>query len=239
LRPSQSLEIRIPWQEAPEKGHGSRRAAFGAAARGHELAPTAEFRLALHDLADPAPGYLELSAIEFLRARLQIWPSGRLRLDDGSVFRVMSLTPQSRFSRRLSWEFDFGGTTIFDTACDYCLAGQVTGGIGPTFAWWDSALTLFTLAEAAVLSSPAMAGLERSHVRLGIGPSGGLRVRMSPTLIALFTGRWLWLPDQSPQSTYRIDASLRWQYVDALAAGIEGRLVPRGLEGQLLTYVYF
>jgi hypothetical protein len=239
LKPSEPLVLEPPWHEAPEHGHGSHRVGLGAATAGGEYAPTAEFRLVLHDLADPSEGYLELSAIEFIRARMQLWPGPRLELDRGSIFRVTSLTPQTRFDRKMSWELDVGATSIEDRACDHCLATQIAGGAGLSFALWDRALAFWLMGHGAFLFGPGMEGLEGSHVRLGIGPSGGLRVRLDPDLIALATGRWLWLPAQDPETTYELNATLRWQAFRDVALGIEGRRVPIGYEGQLLTFVYF
>jgi hypothetical protein len=239
LKPSAPLRLEPPWREAPEHGHGSRRAGMGAAAADGQLAPTFEFRLSLHDLADPSDGYLELSAIEFMRARVQLWPGGRLELDEGSIFRVTSLTPQTRFDRKMSWELDVGATSIEDRACDRCLATQITGGAGMAFALFDRALAFWAMAHGAFLFGPGMDGLEGSHVRLGIGPSGGLRVRLDPDLIALVTAKWLWLPGQDPETTYKVSATLRWQAFTDVAFGVEGRRVPIGYEGLLLTFVYF
>jgi Domain of unknown function (DUF4105) len=239
LKPSQPLRLEPPWREAPEHGHGSRRVAMGAAAADGQFAPTAEFRLSLHDLADPSDGYLELSAIEFMRARVQVWPGARLELDEGSIFRVTSLTPQTRFDRKVSWELDVGATSIEDRACDRCLATQIAGGAGMTFALFDRALALWAMAHGAFLFGPDMEGLEGSHVRLGIGPSGGVRLRFDPDLIALVTARWLWLPAQDPETTYDIGATLRWQAFTDFALGVEARRVPVGYEGLALTFVYF
>jgi hypothetical protein len=239
LQPSQALSLPTPWQQAPEHGHGSHRIGFGVAMQDAQFAPTLEFRLALHDFADPTPGYLDLSSIEFLRVRLQLWPSGRIQLDDGVLFSVTSLTPQSRFQRRLSWHFELGATTIEDGACDQCLAGQMTGGMGPTFGLWDNALLLFFTADAAIQWTPAIEGLGGSHFRLGIGPNGGLRLRLDPRLIALVVAHWWWLPGQTPFDTYRVDATLRWQCLDSLGVGLEGRASPDGLEAQLIAFAYF
>ncbi len=239
LKPSEPLRLEPPWHEAPEHGHGSRRVGMGAAAADGQFAPTAEFRLSLHDLADPSDGYLELSAIEFMRARVQLWPGGRLELDDGSIFRVTSLTPQTRFDRKVSWELDVGASSIEDRACDRCLAAQIAGGAGMTFALFDRALAFWAMAHGAFLFGPDMEGLGGSHVRLGIGPSGGLRLRFDPDLIALVTAKWLWLPAQDPETTHEISATLRWQAFTDVAFGVEGRRVPVGYEGLALAFVYF
>ena len=130
LKPSRALAIEAPLAEAPERGHGSRRLGLGAAAAGGKYGASLEFRLALHDLADATPGYPELAAIEFMRARLQFWEPHRIELEDASFVRVTSLSAQTRFDHKISWELDVGATTLDDAACDRCLAGRVAGGAG-------------------------------------------------------------------------------------------------------------
>ena len=174
-----------------------------------------------------------------MRARLQFWAPHRFELEDASLIRVTSLTPQSRFDQKMSWEFDVGATTIEDSACDQCLAAQIAGGAGAAFELFDRGLTIFALARASAGWTPEIAGLGDSHFRLGIGPSGGLRIRLSEGIVLLGTAYWLWLPGQRPNQTFRIDAGLRLRTLDALAFGLEGRSTPNGLEAQLLTYTYF
>jgi hypothetical protein len=239
LAPSEPLQLSPPLREAPEHGHGSRRVGLGAATTDGAFAPTAEFRLSLHDLADASDGYLELSAIEFMRARVQLWPGARLELDQASIFRVVSLTPQTRFDRKMSWELDVGAAAVEDSACDRCLAAHIRGGAGLSFALLERALSFWLMGRGAFLYGPGFEGLEESHVRLGIGPSGGLRLRLTPELIALVTAYWLWLPAQQPETTYEVSGTLRWEALTDLAFGVEGRRVPVGYEGLLLTFVYF
>jgi hypothetical protein len=239
LQPSAPVVVEPPLREAPERGHGSRRFGLGVASQAGQFAPTLEFRLALHDLADSTPGYPELSAIEFLRGRLQFWQPLRFELDDASIVRVTSLSPQTRFERKMSWEFDLGASTLWDKACVHCLAPHVAGGGGLAFSFFEQGLTVFALLHGVLAYSPQIGGLLDSHVRIGIGPSGGLRLRLAPNLIAFAVGNWHWLPDQHPSSTYRVDATLRWQCLDEFALGLEGRKSPSALEGQLLGFVYF
>lgn len=241
MRPSQPLQLQVDLEDAPQHGHGSGRLGLGAARTplGGDFGPMLDFRLALHDLADSPPGYLELSAIEFLRVRAVLFAHHAPQLQDASFVRVDSLTPQSRFDRKMSWQFDVGATTIADRGCNHCLAAQVAGGSGAAFSLFDQALTIYGMAHGAVLWSPPLSGLEHSHVRLGIGPSGGLRVRLHRRLIALFNGRWLWLPAQAPKQTYRVDGTLRFQYLHDLALGVEARLTPEGVQAQALSFLYF
>jgi hypothetical protein len=239
LQPSRPVRIEPPYAEAPEHGHGSHRFGLGIATADREWGASLEFRLALHDLADATPGYPELSAIEFMRARLQFWAPHRFELQDASLIRVTSLTPQTRFDRKMSWEFDVGATTLEDAACDQCLAAHISGGAGGAIELFDKGLTVFALARASVAWTPEIDGVVESHFRLGFGPSGGMRIRVYEGLVLLGTAYWLWLPGQTPNQTFRIDAGLRLRTFDALAIGLEGRATPNGLEGQLLAYSYF
>ena len=239
LEPSRALSIEPPYAEAPEHGHGSHRIGVGVATADKHWGATLEFRLALHDLADATPGYPELNAIEFMRARLQFWRPYRFELQDASLIRVTSLTPQTRFDRKMSWEFDVGATTLEDSACDQCLAPHISGGAGGALELFDKGLAIYALARGSVAWTPEIEGLGDSHFRLGVGPSGGMRIRLTRGLILLGTAYWLWLPAQTPNQTYRIDASLRLRTFDELAIGLEGRATPNGLEAGLLAYSYF
>jgi hypothetical protein len=238
LRPSKPVRNDPPYADAPEHGHGSRRLGLGAATADREWAASLEFRLALHDLADASPGYPELSAIEFMRARVQIW-AHRLELEDASLIRVTSLNPWTRFDKKMSWEFDVGATTLEDAACDHCLAPQISGGAGSAFELFDKALTVFAMAYGWVGWTPEIDGLVDSHFRLGVGPRGGVRIRLTEGFVVLAAAQWLWLPGQTPNNTYRVDAGLRLRTIDALALGLEGRATPNGLEAQILAYSYF
>lgn len=239
LKPSAPLTLQPPVDERPELGHGSRRLGFGVAVADRQLAGNLEFRLALHDLADATPGYPELNAIEFMRVRLQLWSSRRIELDDLSLVRVTALTPQSRFDHKISWEFDVGATTVSDGACAHCLLTHVSGGAGAAFAFFDHALTIYALGHGTFGYAPGARGLADTRLRLGVGPVGGARFRVTPDLILLGSARLHWLPGQTPLRTYRIDGTLRWRAWVAFAFGLEGRLTPDGPEGQLLGFSYF
>lgn len=240
LQPSPALTVEVPEAERPELSHGSHRLGVGAA-----LSPddhwgfSLDVRLALHDLADPIAGYPELNAIEFMRMRMQWWQTQRIELEEASLVRVTSLTPQSRFDRKSSWEFDVGATTIKDRACNACLMAHATGGAGLTFAVASNRLSVFALAYGSFGWAPGIEGLAGSHLRLGVGPSGGVRLRLFPGAIVLARARWLYLPGQKPESTYKVEAQLRVSLVSGCALGLEGRLVPNGLEAQALAYAYF
>ena len=239
LAPSLALEVNAPESERPERGHGSQRVGLGAVTANDRWGVSLDVRLALHDLSDPTPGYPELNALEFMHVRALFWQTQRIELRDASFVHVASLTPQGRFDRKSSWELDVGATTIRDAACDRCLMAHAAGGAGLTFAFAGERLALFALGYGNFGWAPNIEGMGGSHLRLGVGPAGGLRVRVSEGVVLLGRAHWLWLPGQAPATTYRVDAQLRAQVFSALALGVEARLAPNGVEAQALAYTYF
>jgi hypothetical protein len=239
LEPSVPLEVHTPEAERPERGHGSQRVGLGAVTTDDRWGLSLDVRLALHDLTDPTPGYPELNALEFMHVRALFWQTQRIELQDASFVHVASLTPQGRFDRKSSWEFDVGATSIRDRACDRCLMAHAAGGAGLTFAIFDNRVALFALGYGNFGWAPNIEGLAGSHLRMGIGPAGGLRVRISEGTVLLGRAHWLWLPGQAPSATYRIDAQLRVKLSSAVALGLESHFVPNGLEAQALAYTYF
>jgi hypothetical protein len=237
--PSETLDIRPPWDKAPEAGHDSHRVGLGAAGAYGMVAPTLDLRVCLHDLADPSNGYPELNAIEFMHARVQLWPDGKLQVDDLAAFRVTSLTAQNTFDRKLSWKFDVGGLTLDDRTCRRCFATHIGGGAGMAFAPFGERFMLFITTDAAAFYAPALHGIGGSPTRLGVGPAAGLRLRFLPNLVSLWTAQYLWLPWQAPYAVYRADAILRWEYVRNVAISLEARAMPSAYQGQLLSFVYF
>ncbi len=239
LQPSAALEVPTPRDKAPEQGHGSHRLGAGPAMAHGMVGASLDLRINLHDLADPAGGYPELNAIEFLHTRLQLWPDGKLQVDDLGLFRVTSLTVQTRFDRKLSWKFDSGATTLDDRACTRCFAAHLGGGVGMTFAPFGDWFAFFITTDADAFYAPKLTGIGDSGMRLGVGPAGGVRLRVAPTLIVLGTGQYIFLPWQVPKGVYRADAIVRWEYLTNLALSVEARALPNGYEGQLMSFVYF
>ncbi len=238
-QPSAVLDIPPPRDKAPEVGHGSHRVGLGGAAAHGMFAPSLDIRINLHDLADPTSGYPELNAIEFLHARVQIWPDGKLVADDLGLFRVTSLTVQNRFDRKLSWKLDIGATTLDDHACTRCFAAHMGGGVGMTFAPFGDAFAFWLTTDANAYYAPKLAGIGGSGTRLAVGPAGGVRLRIAPTLVTLWTGEYMFLPWQAPKGVYRADAILRWVYLNNFALSLEARALQNGYEGQLVSFSYF
>jgi hypothetical protein len=241
--PSDELAVEPPGRERPDAGHDSARVGpgFGYAGRGGSFFAL-DARLALHDLADAPRGYPETAQIEFLPTRLRFWNGGGSpQVEDFSLVRVVSLTPMGRFDQQTSWKIRVGATRLRDAGCRDCFAGLVGGGGGLALGFWDNRLLAFATADLELLGSASLnrRGPGGLPLRAGLGPAGGVRLRLAENLIALGTGRWLWLPAQEGRSTWEAQGTLRWSYARNGALSLEGRKQPLALEGQLSSYLYF
>lgn len=241
LVPSVEHRLPTPIEREPQLGHGSRRVGLGA---GLDLKSQrfleADLRLALHDLADPPNGYPELSELEFLPTRLRYDATFQhVALDQLDLVHVISLTPQNAFDRHVSWEFRLGSDRIDDAGCNcYVFHGQFGGGV--TFATANQRAAVFFLTNAHVWSGMHLDGFFHAPIRLGIGPEGGLRLRITPELIALVIGEWDYLPAQSGLlAAWNATATVRWSVAHWLAVDLSGQYDQRTGTGVLSTLLYF
>jgi hypothetical protein len=231
----------------PQLGHDSRRVGLGFSADDTGAFGVAlDARLALHDLADPTPGYPEYSQLEFLptraRIRLDDDVTGRKRfeLESLSLVRIVSLSAQNRFDRKLSWKVDAGLVRIQDAGCSGpCYLGQLALGTGFTVASSGSAAMMFATLDVHLASGPALDGIQGLPIRAGLGPAAGLRLRLAPQLISLTTGELIWLPTQAPRATWQARSILRLGLARTVALDLEGRLDDHAATAGLFTMLYF
>ncbi len=239
-QPSPDVAQAVPWDKMPQAGHESRRIAIGAGAdssSGRYLAFGG--RLALHDLADPTPGYPELSQLEFLPTRARFdWEQQKFHLDQLDLVHIVSLTDQDRFDRHVSWEARIGSQRLDDAGC-HCYAFHAQVGGGGALATAGQGATLFVLGETHVWSGPRMDGIGGADIRVGIGPGGGVRLRLTPQLVSLFTAEWDWLPGATGFSTWFVSGIARWEVMHDIAFDLEARDENRIASGVLSTLLYF
>ena len=250
---SERPPIEPPWDRRPELGHGAKRL---GAAPGFRLRQGAaeegfiafDFKLAMHDLADPAPGYPEQAQIDFLPTRLRLYPKSdglKIRLDDFSIVQIISLTSVSRFDMSLSWRFTIGAKTLENNGCKGetepgwrdCLAGKIRLGGGAARSFWGDALIVFAMMDAAAFVGD-VSGILESVFRAGLGPLGGMRIRFDPRLIFVGTGEALWFPEQRDRIVWQADGVLRWGFASQHALSLESRAAYRLLEAQLFYLAY-
>ncbi len=245
LVPSEDLAVAVPWRSMPQLGHHSRRAGVGFAIDdGGAQAYQLDARLALHDLADPVAGYPELSQLEFfpIRARVRLDNAGegdRFQLDSVSLVRIVSLTPQDRFDRKLSWKVDLGMIRLDDEGCDACQVGRLVVGTGAALATSGLGVIGFATMDLHLLSGPGLDGIEGIPLRAGAGPALGLRLRLAPRLVSLTTGELIWLPTQDPTFTWQARSILRLAMGPIFALNAEAQLDQERAIAQLSALVYF
>jgi hypothetical protein len=240
---SDELHVPVPSDKRPERGHGSRRVGVdGGLSSGGDPTIGVNVRLTLHDLADPAEGYPDYAALEFLpiTARLVLGRDRtRFRLDDAQLVRITSLSPQSAFEHRASWKGQIGAVQLDDAGCHLCTAFRVSGGGGIALATSGAGLLAWFMTDVQVVSARGLRGIGDAAIRAGLGPSGGVRARLSANASLLVTGEWIWLPLQPTLATYQVAGGLRWRFSELLALSATGQYANAGLEGQLGLFVYY
>ncbi|HSS00314.1 MAG TPA: DUF4105 domain-containing protein [Kofleriaceae bacterium] len=240
---STELRVPIPEDKRPDRGHGSRRLgiASGLSTSGDPtLALNA--RLTLHDLGDPANGYPDTASLEFLpiAARLVFGPDHvRAQLDDAQLVRIVSLSPQNAFEHKMSWKIQTGAVTVDDGACHLCTAFRTSGGAGAALGTSGGGLLGWFTTDVQLVSARGLRGIADAPIRLGVGPAGGVRARLSSDASLLFSGEWIWLPKQPILASYQVTGGLRWRFTQALALSLTGAYQNAGIDGQLGLFIYY
>jgi hypothetical protein len=229
----------LPADKMPHIGHDSSRLGLGSGYERYDgFYHSLSFRLALHDLVDPARGYPDGAEIEFMSGSMRYYVEDpRVTFEDLSLVRVKSFSPLSRFSRSMAWMLDTGLKRTEDPGCDGCVGafGLVGGGLAAEP--FGRAFTLFALGKIE-LNAPIESGFA-DIFRIGVGPYGGFRVQVSDDVRALFSGAWTYLPAQQPWHIFELRGAVRAQYTRDFALGIEGRWMDSAASAQAVSYIYF
>jgi hypothetical protein len=231
-----------PRDKEPHKSHGSMRVLLGTGLTSQYDTgfATLGYRLALHDLADPPDGEPELLQLQFLETRLRFdYGRERLSLDTLTFADVMALNPLRRFEKKISWRARAFGTRLHDRGAPDSFAHGVNVSLGYALGNEDDHFLVFLMADAYVALSGQTTGIGGSIVRPGVGPFGGVRVRLPASTIAYVTGTMSYLPAQDLATTFEIRGNLRTRLGAHAAMGLEGAAQPRAFELQLGSYLYF
>jgi hypothetical protein len=245
---SEPLQVRVPHEKRPERGHGSRR--VGLAMGGDRLSANGDVvpsvgmnvRLTLHDLADPADGYPDYAALEFLpiSIRLRRFPQRwKLTADDAQLVRIVSLSPLSRFEQRMSWKFAIGAVHLDDSGCRDCTAARVGGGAGFALATAGAGLTWWFTTDVQLETARGLTGMLDKPLRIALGPASGLRLRLGDNAALLMTGHWLWQPLVQPLANYEIGTLLRWRVGQTLGLQLQGTFCNATTSVQLGFLAYY
>jgi hypothetical protein len=103
-----TIEIEVP-DVRPDQGHDTSLIALSAGWRDDEAFIDLRLRPAFHDLMDNSGGYPESMQIRILDTRMRIYPeSGRVRLQELTLFEAVSLSPRSRVFKPWAWSAKTG-----------------------------------------------------------------------------------------------------------------------------------
>ena len=226
---------------APDRAHGSMRLGFGTGAAtqyggASRRWPTAS-RCTIWPIArrrgrarpGPVPGHAAP-----LRRRAR-----KVTVDGLTFAEVLALPPLNRFEQRPSWRLRAFGTRLRDRACPDCFFHGANGSFGLTLATNDGRFAVFALLDAYAGLSARGDGIGGSSVRIGVGPFGGARARLTGGLVALLTGSASYLPAQDLVGTYDLRATLRGSVAKDVALGLALARPPLSAEVQFGSYVYF
>ncbi len=240
--PSAPRMSQAPRDKEPHKSHGSMRLVLGTGmtTQYNTGFATLGYRLVLHDLVDPPDGQPELMQLQALEVRVRYdYGREKLTLDSATFVELMAIKPLTRGDHELSWRVRAFGTRLHDRAAPDAFAHGLDGSIGGAIATGNRYATVFLMADAYVIFSGDVDGIRGSVVRAGVGPFGGVRVRLPWSTVGLVTGAVSNLPAQSLDATFDLRAILRTQLGPHVAMGVEGAAQPHALDVQLASYLYF
>jgi hypothetical protein len=233
--------IRPDWDGRPDLAHGAMRVMLGTGTTTQYGVGfgTLGYRLALHDLTDPPDGSPELSQVVIFDTKMRYaWAREKLTLDTLTFADLMALNPIAPAEPLVSFRVRAFGMRLHDRDCADCFAHGLDGSIGTTVATRREHVAFFLMADAYAVFLPQLSGLDQSFVRLGVGPYGGLRVRLGET-VGLLTGTLSYLPGEKVGMTYDARFTLRSSLGKDVALGVEFAAQPLSIEGQLASYIYF
>ena len=154
--------------------------------------------------------------------------------------RVISIVPWEHFEKKISWKMFFGVRDMTDQGCADCLAAHLGIGGGFSLSWGSQdQVTWFATGDFQASGHQKLSGLGEGPVRLGFGPSTGLRIRLGSRLVTLVSAEWNYFPIQNPSSVWRAQVGLRLGVFKQLALDAVGSLQPGDPRLALSTRVYF
>lgn len=112
----------------PDESHGSSMLGVGGGFENGQGFVSLRGRLALHDLIDPAGGFIEGAKISLLSGELRyLVESKQVRLHELVAMEVISIAPRDAFVKPISWTFSTGLRTRY--------LPRDSGGVAPKYAF--------------------------------------------------------------------------------------------------------
>jgi hypothetical protein len=220
---SADLDIPLPAKQVPQIGHPSRRVSLG---QGWNNAldnyTEVQYRFALHDLTDPSLGFPTYAEIEMGKLTFRYYEErNKLEMENATLVQIFSLTPLTTFDRQLSWHVQFGGQRFYDRICNHCLGTDLEAGAG--YSVGGSTLTAYLMGETESLESP---NFPAAKMRLGVGPSAGVKLALSDSWLAHFRTTYRYRFFDGPSTNYSGELTVRWGITPRVSVFAHGLLYP-------------
>jgi hypothetical protein len=174
---SQNLDVPVPWNESPEKGHGSKRAVVSYGDDYLDL----EVRASHHDLLDPSIGYPEFLHIDFGKVALRYKTDEKtLQLKELTLVDLTALSLEHPFYSKFSYEGHIGMLRdVFDRP-----VWEARAGVGKAYPLLKEHAFFWMVDAVPEYSSEFQA----SKYRITLEPSANLLLEFSPTTKMMVQG---------------------------------------------------
>jgi hypothetical protein len=236
--PSVAPEVETPTDKEPHLGHGSSRASLmGGYGTSLKSFTDLSYRASFHDLLDQPDGYPDYAEIQVMDVRVRAYyQSFQPQLQKAALVENSSLTPIHKYSFPLSWKLDAGAFRLDEKDCPNCLAGQVLLAGGLTVEPVYRHLYTYLLLNAQETWATSFPG---SKLRLGVGPTLGIRLQLTSKFDALSESTALYLFSFQPDNLLSTRLNLRYFPNYNYALGASYSLTDLESEMGLTYYVYF
>jgi hypothetical protein len=196
-----------------------------------------DVRAGFHDLLDPREGYPDYAKIEVLDASIRVFThSPSVQLQHFTLVDDSSLTPIQSHSYPLSWRMRIGADRLSEQDCPNCLAGRALLGGGVTVEPKQGLIYTYLLANTEGVWATSF---PNSKLRLGVGPSLGIRFQILRTLAAVTEGTALYLVDFSPNTQLSAKTEIRFAPSSSYSLGVYHSISSFQSEFGAAYHVYF
>lgn len=236
---SPPLDVPTP-DDAPHFAHGARRVAVGTGYVGGSGAYLElRARLLLHETLDPPRGLPRLGTLEAGEVALRGYPGARsVELERLTALRVERLAPLGATGSGTSYRFGLGGERVRDHGCAGCFVAHAEALVGAAIEPWRGVVAFARPGLTLDAASP-LEGLRGSAFRLGVGPTGGVRLDLTKSARLGADVRFLVLPGAPTPWTAEASFDLRVDLLRAVSLGLAVRRTVLSADVGLTSFVYF
>jgi hypothetical protein len=193
----------------------------------------------LHETLDPPRGLPRLGTLEAGEVALRGYPGARsVELERLTALRVERLAPLGATGSGTSYRFGLGGERVRDHGCAGCFVAHAEALVGAAIEPWRGVVAFARPGLTLDAASP-LEGLRGSAFRLGVGPTGGVRLDLTKSARLGADVRFLVLPGAPTPWTAEASFDLRVDLLRAVSLGLAVRRTVLSADVGLTSFVYF